>query len=208
MGDSKKGVQRGQAITFRIPSDTPDYVLKQLQHLKETEKRNFSSRIAQYVLQGVSETRSKEKETVTVSLPKSLTKEQRNWLKHEHSEALMGSILYQLLMDPIRATSLYASLHNNAYDFDDVLELQEQVEAAIQTKSQSIASGQSEALSHEQHNWQANEAASASEENWTTDDDLDDINLDHLQEEIHKKEEKVEFDEDDPLADFFSSMNK
>lgn len=205
MGDSKKGIQRGQAITFRIPSDTPDYVLKQLQHLKETEKRNFSSRIAQYVMQGVSETRSKEKETVTVSLPKSLTKEQRNWLKHEHSEALMGSILYQLLMDPIRATSLYASLHNNAYDFDDVLELQEQVESAIQAKSYAVASGQDNASSYT-NDWQENE--SPAEDNWTTDDDLDDINLDHLQEEIHKEEEKVEFDEDDPLADFFSSMNK
>ncbi|MCD5325649.1 MULTISPECIES: hypothetical protein [Pontibacillus] len=205
MGDSKKGIQRGQAITFRIPSDTPDYVLKQLQHLKETEKRNFSSRIAQYVMQGVSETRSKEKETVTVSLPKSLTKEQRNWLKHEHSEALMGSILYQLLMDPIRATSLYASLHNNAYDFDDVLELQEQVESAIQAKSYAVASGQDNASSYT-NDWRENE--SPAEDNWTTDDDLDDINLDHLQEEIHKEEEKVEFDEDDPLADFFSSMNK
>ena len=44
-------IKRGQAITFRIPSNTPDYMLLQLQKLKETEKRNFSSKIAQFVIE-------------------------------------------------------------------------------------------------------------------------------------------------------------
>jgi hypothetical protein len=38
---SANEVTRGQTISFRIPSDTPDHILKQLQRLKESERRNF-----------------------------------------------------------------------------------------------------------------------------------------------------------------------
>ncbi|ELK48216.1 hypothetical protein D479_03438, partial [Halobacillus sp. BAB-2008] len=65
MSSSRKSVERGQSITFRVPSDTPDHILKQLTRLKEEERRNFSSRIAQFVMDGVSETLSKDKEMVT-----------------------------------------------------------------------------------------------------------------------------------------------
>ncbi len=119
------GIQRGQAITFRLPSDTPDHIIKQLQKLKETERRNFSSKIAEFILDGVSNSLSKERETVTIPLPKQLSKEQRNWLKHSHSEALLGSLVYQLLADPVRATAVLASLNSNAIDIDDALYLQE-----------------------------------------------------------------------------------
>jgi hypothetical protein len=125
---NKKGmtrIQRGQAITFRLPSDTPDHIIKQLQKLKETERRNFSSKIAEFVLEGVNNSLSKEKETITIPLPKPLNKEQRNWLKHSHSEALLGSIVYQLLADPVRATSVLASLNSNALDINDALYLLE-----------------------------------------------------------------------------------
>ncbi|KHF38684.1 hypothetical protein [Halalkalibacter okhensis] len=119
------GIQRGQAITFRLPSDTPDHLLKQLQKLKETEKRNFSSKIAEYALDGVSNSLAKERETVTIPLPKALSKEQRDWLRHSHSEALLGAIVFQLLADPVRATSVLASLNSNAFDIDEALYLQE-----------------------------------------------------------------------------------
>ena len=62
-------IKRGQAITFRIPSDTPDYALKQLQRLKETEGRNFSSKVAQFVLSGVGNSPHQDKEFVTLPLP-------------------------------------------------------------------------------------------------------------------------------------------
>ncbi|SDQ10440.1 hypothetical protein SAMN05216232_0569 [Virgibacillus subterraneus] len=137
MRDSKKSIERGQSITFRVPSDTPDYLLKQLQRLKETERRNFSSEIAQYVLRGVNETFAKERETLTVPLPKQLTKEQKSWLKHEHSEALIGSILYQLLQDPMRATTLLASLNSNSRDVEEALYLQEE-DAAVTNEEQEI----------------------------------------------------------------------
>lgn len=118
-------IQRGKAVTFRLPSDTPDYIIKHLQKLKETERRNFSSTIAAFVLEGASNSLSKERETLTIPLPKQLSKEQRSWLKHSHSEAMLGSIVYQLLSDPVRATSILASLNSKAIDIDEALYLQE-----------------------------------------------------------------------------------
>lgn len=120
------GIQRGQAITFRLPSDTPDHILKQLQKLKEEERRNFSSRIAEYVLDGVTQTIRRDNDAITVPLPKGLSKAQRDWLKHEHSEALLGNIVYQILSDPVRATSLLASFNSNSIDIDQALYLQEE----------------------------------------------------------------------------------
>ncbi|AIF44803.1 hypothetical protein [Virgibacillus sp. SK37] len=176
---SNKSIERGQSITFRVPSDTPDYLLKQLQRLKERERRNFSSEIAQYVLKGVNETFSRERETITIPLPKQLTKEQKSWLKHEHSEALIGTILYQLLSDPMRASSLLAALNSNTSNIDEALYLQE---SAV-----------------------AEEEDEKPEESFIG--NLDDMSMDGLDLDIHQEEEKEE-EEEDPLADFFSSMNR
>ncbi|PYZ96309.1 hypothetical protein CR205_17755 [Alteribacter lacisalsi] len=129
MKKGNNGIQRGQAITFRLPSDTPDHLIRELQQLKEQEKRNFSSRIAQYALEGVSQSIQKERETVTIPLPKQLSKEQRNWIRHAHSEALLGNIVYQLLNDPVRATSVLASLNSGSIDINEALYLQEDAKA-------------------------------------------------------------------------------
>ncbi|PAV31518.1 hypothetical protein CIL05_02350 [Virgibacillus profundi] len=174
---SKKNIERGQSITFRVPSDTPDYLLKQLTKLKETERRNFSSEIAGFVLKGVNETYAKDRETITVPLPKQLTKEQKSWLKHEHSEALIGTILYQLLNDPMRATTLLAALNSNTSNIDEALYLQE---AAVSKESDYKPE--------------------------VSEQDLDDVNIQGL-EINHEAEEEPEEDED-PLGDFLSSMNK
>src|SRR3954466_5604107 len=123
---SANEVTRGQTISFRIPSDTPDHILKQLQRLKESERRNFSSKIAEFVVEGVSNTYVGDREMITIPLPKKISKAQRDWLKHEHSEALLGSIFFQLIADPLRATSLMASLNSNALDIDEALYLQEE----------------------------------------------------------------------------------
>ncbi len=186
------GMKRGQPITFRIPSDTPDHILKQLQRLKETERRNFSSKIASIVMAGVSESLTKQRETLTIPLPRGLSKEQRDWLKHEHSEALLGNIVYQLLSDPVRAVSILASLNSNSLEIDDALYLQE------------------EAASLEDHL-----EPQPSEENELTDSrrqsDIDDLdNLDWSQINIEgdpQGTEEAEL-EDDPLADFLAQMNK
>ena len=124
--DSSNEVTRGQTISFRIPSDTPDHILKQLQRLKEEERRNFSSKIAEFVIEGVRSSYAREREMISIPLPKKLSKAQRDWLKHEHSEALLGGILYQLIIDPVRSTALLASLNSNSLNIDEALYLQEE----------------------------------------------------------------------------------
>lgn len=186
-------MKRGQPITFRIPSDTPDHILKQLQKLKETEKRNFSSKIASIVLDGVSHSLTKQRETLTIPLPRGLTKEQRDWLKHEHSEALLGNIVYQLLADPVRAVSILATLNSNSLEIDEALYLQEEAAAmdAVEIQREDLIPGP---VSHKGPIT-------------SMDDDLDDIDWGTLKmpDEAHAEEEEME---EDPLADFLAQMNK
>ncbi|QUG40090.1 hypothetical protein KD050_12265 [Psychrobacillus sp. INOP01] len=195
------GIQRGQAITFRLPSDTPDHIIKQMQKLKETERRNFSSKIAEFVLEGVSTSLSKDRETVTIPMPKQLSKEQRNWLKHAHSEAMLGNIVYQLLSDPVRAMSILASLNSNALDIDQALHLQvEPTEKVEDEFTNTNISTEPEALQPE----------------FPTDeleDDLMNFDWDQVKHEhaatAEDLEENVETESlDDLLGDFLSRMNK
>ncbi|WP_058309122.1 hypothetical protein [Gracilibacillus massiliensis] len=187
-------VNRGQTISFRIPSDTPDYILKELQRLKEIERRNFSSKIAEFVIKGVNEGTSKEQETITVPIPKRLTKAQRNWIKHEHSEALLGSIMYQLLNDPVRSTSLLASLNSNATDIDEALYLQEEPPEEADRQ---------EPLEDENK-----EIPSSNQE---PEDDLDSIDWNQAlnqNRDTNEPEETEDEDLDDLLGDFLDKMNK
>ncbi|MFD2638866.1 hypothetical protein [Piscibacillus salipiscarius] len=185
-------IKRGQAISFRVPSDTPDHILKELQYLKETERRNFSSKIAEYVLEGVNENHSRERETITIPLPNKLTKAQRDWIKHEHSEALLGSIVYHLLNDPVRATALLASLNSRSTDIDEALYLQEKAEEPEPKESES----------------KPLEAVPES-----TDDDMEEFNWEALLKKQHEatEENKEEAEEDqgldELLGDFLSKMN-
>ncbi|RKD22905.1 hypothetical protein BEP19_11760 [Ammoniphilus oxalaticus] len=182
-------IKRGQPITFRVPSDTPDHILKHLGHLKKTEKRNFSSKIAEFVLNGVSDSKSKQRETLTIVLPKGLSKTQRDWIKHEHSEALLGSIVYQLLADPVRAASLLATLNSRALDIDEALYLQEEtvnhepIPETVKLEEQQIEERLDDDL--DSFNWETATKA---------DSDL-------------AEEDKVE-DLDDLLGDFLAQMNK
>lgn len=181
------GIQRGQAITFRIPSDTPEHILKQLQKLKETEKRNFSSKIAEFVSQGVSESFVKEKESVTIPIPQKLSKAQRDWLKHEHSEALLGSIVYQILADPIRAASLLASFNSKSLDIDEALYLQE-------VSFPSVPAAEQEPELDEDFDENAG---------------LDDFDWEKaMQESASSAEEEKEESADDLIGGFLSKMNK
>ena len=195
----EKGMSRGQPITFRLPSDTPDHVLKHLQKLKETEKRNFSSKIAELVLNGVNDTISKQREAITIPLPKGLDKSQRDWLKHEHSEALLGSIVYQLLSNPVRTASLLASISSSSLDIDEALYLQEESAASHDTSRE----------------WSLDHVIDDSpeevvdERSYSTDEELDNFDWDSAmkpQETVSKepKEESM----DDLLGDFLAQMNK
>ncbi|NEU30515.1 hypothetical protein GN156_06920 [bacterium LRH843] len=193
------GMKRGQPITFRIPSDTPDHILKHLQQLKEVEKRNFSSTIASLVVHGLNDSLAKQRETITIPLPKALTKEQRDWLKHEHSEALLGSIVYQLMADPIRTASIFASLNSNALEIDDALYLQEESAATDDlhidwdSLDQSLHSKDEERETHPLND--------------SGEDDLENFDFDRAKvaDDLPNEEED---EMDDPLADFLAQMNK
>ncbi|TMU83928.1 hypothetical protein FGG79_17410 [Bacillus sp. BHET2] len=195
----EKGMSRGQPITFRLPSDTPDHVLKHLQRLKETEKRNFSSKIAELVLNGVNDTISRQREAITIPLPKGLEKSQRDWLKHEHSEALLGSIVYQLLSNPVRTASLLASLSSNSLDINEALYLQEESAASHDSSREwSIDQVIDETPEEE-----------IDERSYSTDEELDNFDWDSAMkpqetEENETKEESM----DDLLGDFLAQMNK
>jgi hypothetical protein len=197
-------IQRGQAITFRLPSDTPDHIIKQLQTMKEKERRNFSSKIAEMVLEGVNHSLSKEKEMITIPLPKFLTKEQRNWLRHSHSEALLGSIVHQLLADPVRAASVLASLNSNALDIDEALYLQEQSLDGIRTKEETevMESHLSESVDSpfDDLNGEPEEA----------EDDLAHFDWEMMKQETdtEEKETSVEENKESLLGGFLAHMNK
>jgi hypothetical protein len=189
-------IKRGQALSFRIPSDTPDHILRHLQKLKETERRNFSSKIADFVLQGVGNSYSRERETITIPLPRNLSKSQRDWIKHEHSEALLGNIVYHLMTDPIRATALLASLNSKSTEIDEALYLQED-EMDLPPV---IAAEDSPVI---------DETASTTE-NDSMDDDLDSFVWESI-EQADKPEEETEEKEEDLdnlLGDFLAKMNK
>jgi hypothetical protein len=186
-------IQRGQAISFRVPSDTPDHLVKKLQNLKETERRNFSGKIAEFVMEGVSNVNAREREMITVPLPKKLTKAQRDWLKHEHSEALLGSIIYQLISDPVRSTSLLASLNSSSLDIDEALYLQEESTPEIQPYRE---------------NDSAVEEIAASIDLSDMDDDLSGFDWDNAKPVIEEERVEEEPDLDDLLGGFLASMNK
>ncbi|MGG0717514.1 hypothetical protein ABE096_07920 [Robertmurraya massiliosenegalensis] len=193
---SSNEIKRGQAISFRVPSDTPDHLLKHLQRLKEVERRNFSSKMAEFVLRGVSESSSKERETITVPLPHKLNKSQRDWLKHEHSETLLGAIVYQLLIDPIRATALLTSLNSNSININEALYLQEDEEFLEMEKS------------HDPLPVIKETAVTIATDKV---DDLDAFewdSVDHNQSLTEEVGEPEENDLDSLLGDFLSKMNK
>lgn len=203
---SANEVTRGQTISFRIPSDTPDHILKQLQRLKESERRNFSSKIAEFVVEGVSNTYvGGDREMITIPLPKKISKAQRDWLKHEHSEALLGSIFFQLLADPLRATSLMASLNSNALDIDEALYLQEEI-ALTQKVSKNLSQDV-----HYDNQAEMEEPASNDPLN-SFEDDLNAFDWEKAKEQYMDTEEEEIIEEigsiDDLLGDFLSSMNK
>lgn len=188
----KSEIKRGKPITFRIPSDTPDHILQYLGRLKETERRNFSSKIAEYVINGVGQSISKQRETLTIPLPKGLDKTQRNWLKHEQSLALLGSIVYQLLTDPVKTASLIASLNTSMVDVEDYpypLEEPSQEDNVDDLYSDPI-------IEEESHNTRVDPI-----------DDLDDFNWELATPDENFDEEKEESMED-LLGDFLAQMNK
>ncbi len=175
-----------------------------MQKLKETERRNFSSKMAEFILDGVSNSLSKDRETVTIPLPKQLSKEQRNWLKHSHSEALLGNIVYQLLNDPVRAMSVLASLNSNALDIDQALYLQDNQPQKID-----------EELTKSSNKYDISPELEVNQDVFAHDDledDLMNFDWDKAKQEhaatVEDSTEDIEEDVEDLLGNFLSKMNK
>ena len=195
---SSNEVTRGQTISFRIPSDTPDHILKQLQRLKEEERRNFSSKIAEFALEGVNSSYVRDREMISIPLPRKLSKAQRDWLKHEHSEALLGGILYQLIIDPVRSTALLATLNSNSLDIDEALYLQEEAVPVVQN----------DPIFDVKDHDKTNETFDDQFE-----DDLSEFNWEVAKQQsteatAEEEDSTEEINVDDLLGDFLSSMNK
>ena len=152
-------------------------------------------------MQGVGHSSKRERETITIPLPHKLSKSQRDWLKHEHSEALLGSIIYQLLTDPVRATSLLASLNSSSLDIDEALYLQEKIPneeiPVIQPNNiDQVISVEETAPSLDLNDF---------------DDDLDSFDWEKAKQnepEMAEEENEEENDLDSLLGDFLSKMNK
>ncbi len=200
---SSNEVTRGQTISFRIPSDTPDHILKQLQRLKDVERRNFSSKIAEFVLEGVSHSHANEREMISIPLPKKLSKAQRDWLKHEHSEALLGGILYQLIIDPVRSTTLLASLNSNSLNIDEALYLQEE---AVPIDRHDPFYGVEEV--HDEISEEANESIGDRFEDDLSGFDWESAKQQNVEIADEKEETPEEIDLEDLLDGFLASMNK
>jgi hypothetical protein len=190
-------MKRGQPITFRVPSDTPDHIVKYLQQLKETERRNFSSKMAEYVINGVNQSYSKQKETITIPLPNGLNKAQRDWLKHEQSQALLGSIVYQLLSDPVRTASLISSMNPSEIEMKDYIDFNQEVASSVETERQE------KTVLNEKV-----EGANTTSTDYS-DDDLDNFDWSTAVKPEVAPNEKEEEEEDltDLLGDFLSQMN-
>lgn len=171
-------IKRGQAITFRIPSDVSDYTLRQLQKLKETERRNFSSKIAEYVLDGVGQSSHQEREVIALPMPNKLSKSQRDWLKHSHSEAMLGTILYNLLSDPLRATALLASLNSNV--INDEIYLKDQVELKEEEVEEEQEQKELPAMDLDDFDWDMDESSVQQEQPEPEEENLDDLLGDFL----------------------------
>ncbi|MFD4816195.1 hypothetical protein [Peribacillus butanolivorans] len=168
-------IKRGQAITFRIPSDVSDYTLRQLQKLKETERRNFSSKIAEYVLDGIGQSTHQEREMIALPMPNKLSKSQRDWLKHSHSEAMLGTIMYHLLSDPLRATALLASLNSNVINEEIYLQDEPDEERDTEVVQKEISK-----KDLDDFDWSLDETTQQVEEPEPEEENLDDLLGDFL----------------------------
>ncbi|MFK9119522.1 hypothetical protein ACJEBK_21955 [Peribacillus frigoritolerans] len=95
----------GKTISFRLPSDTPLHVSEYLISRKKKLGRKFSSEIAPIFVKAVSQKAlgNTDSDQITISLPEGLTAEQKEWMNHPNTRALIGQLLYQVVTKPNKA---------------------------------------------------------------------------------------------------------
>ncbi|MGM0890082.1 MAG: hypothetical protein ACQEW5_24790 [Bacillota bacterium] len=104
----------GKTISFRLPSDTPLHVSEYLISRKKELGRKFSSEIAPIFVKAVSQKAlgNTDSDQITISLPEGLTTEQKEWMNHPNTRALIGQLLYQVVTSPTKAFEFNQTLEN------------------------------------------------------------------------------------------------
>ncbi|MDW7617269.1 hypothetical protein SC499_21965 [Peribacillus simplex] len=104
----------GKTISFRLPSDTPLHVSEYLIRRKKELGRKFSSEIAPIFVKAVSQKAlgNTDSDQITISLPEGLTAEQKEWMNHPNTRALIGQLLYQVVTQPTKAFEFNQTLEN------------------------------------------------------------------------------------------------
>jgi hypothetical protein len=92
----------GKTISFRMPSDTPPHVSDYLTKRKHDLGRKFSGEMAPLFVDTVSRKAlgTDFEEEITISLPKGLTAQQKEWLSHPHTRGLISQLLFQVVTKP------------------------------------------------------------------------------------------------------------
>lgn len=98
----------GSTISFRLPNDTPDHVYHYLNERKKQLGRKFSSEITPLFIQSISEKalQGDQPDSIEIKLPKGLSNEQKNWLTHPNTQALIGQLLYQIINQPTKPLTM------------------------------------------------------------------------------------------------------
>lgn len=98
----------GKTISFRLPHDTPEHVYMYLNRRKKQLGRKFSSEIAPLFVEAVAQRalNQEDSEKLEIPIPSSLTEEQKEWLTHPNTRALIGQLLYQISKKPLSPIDL------------------------------------------------------------------------------------------------------
>lgn len=108
----------GKTISFRLPSDTPLHVSKYLNKRKKKLGRKFSSEIAPIFVEAISQKALDTSETdqVTISLPKGLSSEQKEWINHPNTKSLISQLIYQVVSNNSTPFDFNKNIDNHGKD--------------------------------------------------------------------------------------------
>lgn len=108
----------GKVVSFRLPHDTPQQVLKHLNKLKEKHGRKFSSEIAEKFVASIQEelVNKNPENYLVIPYPKYFKKEAREFLQNDRARAMIGQLIAQLLKDPTSEITLNSSEEEKTTD--------------------------------------------------------------------------------------------
>jgi len=98
----------GKVISFRLPKATPTRVLTHLDELKKEHGRKFGGIMASRFVQMVDQEINKKhpEEMLVIPLPTGVSEEEKEFLRNEKNQALIGQLIVQLLKEPGKIAEL------------------------------------------------------------------------------------------------------